>query len=196
MNRLLVIIMPISRENNHMHHSLCNLVYQTVFLRDSSTPQCTLSSFKRLRFASTRLGMVIKLGYQGKSLLINFWFTLEKLFQVILGLLLNLYNVSAHKLRMNWSSSSTLENCLPGCFLASLIRVINSSCVKADSSRFSLTSLRKYLATRSISFSSSAIILILRRISAFICMEVIFIILHFATKLNINSETIKNIKIK
>lgn len=40
----------------------------------------------------------------------------------MLRLFFNLYTVLAHKALRYLSSSSTLANCLPGCFLASSIR--------------------------------------------------------------------------
>ena len=59
------------------------------------------------------------------------------------------------------------------CSLASSTRAKNSSLVRrVESTSFSETSFRKYLAARFSRFSSSAMILILRRISAFICIAV------------------------
>ena len=59
------------------------------------------------------------------------------------------------------------------CSLASSTRAKNSSLVRrVGSASFSETSLRRYLAARFSRFSSSAMILILRRISAFICIAV------------------------
>ena len=76
------------------------------------------------------------------------------------------------------------------CSLASSTRAKNSSLVRrVGSASFSETSFRKYLAARFSRFSSSAMILILRRISAFICIAVIIVIFLFSGARTVQAES-------
>ena len=78
-------------------------------------------------------------------------------FQVLLRLLLDDNLISAHKLRMYLSSSSTLAKLFPCCFSARSILAKNSSSVINVESFFSFTSFLANRVSRFISGSLSAI---------------------------------------
>ena len=178
-NKSFVIIMPVGRQYIYVNYCFNNFVYQAMLLSDATTPQCASAPLKLFRFPCTSLWVLIKFCNEFKGLLIGFGLTFAQNFKIIQSLFLNFYGVAPHKLRMYWSSSSTLENCLPDCFFALSIRAKNSSLVKSVESSFSETSLRRYFAARFSWVSSSAMMLILRRISAFNCMAVITLYLSF-----------------
>ncbi len=166
--------MSISRENINMNYFVNNFIYQSMLLRNSTTPQLPITTFQPFWLPRTTLRMNVKFGYQCKSFLVCLGLALAQCFKVLLGLFFNFYRIMHHRPRMYWSSSSTLANRFPGCFLALSTRARNSSRENSvGPACFSVTSLRRYLTARFSKFSSSAMMLMLRSISAFISIAVI-----------------------
>jgi len=173
MNYLFVIIMPISRQNIYVDFCLKNAINKSMFFSDFTTPSIFRFTFQWLRVAQSCFWVFIKLANESQRFFVSLWLKAQQVLQVCLCLFLDDNLISAHKLRIYWSSSSTLVKLLPGCFSARSILAKKSSFVIKVVSSFSATSLRRYLAARFSRFSSSAMILMLRRISAFICTAVI-----------------------
>lgn len=163
-----IAIMPAGSKHFYKHQIVENLIYKSMLFRDMPTPKHTITSLELLWFASACSRMIIKLSDKSKSLLISFRLAFAQRLQVFLRRLLDFHKVATHKLRIYLSSSSTLSNLLPGCSLASSTRAKNSSFViSAESAAISFTTLRRYLATRANTVSSSAITPRFCKISAF-----------------------------
>lgn len=115
--------------------------------------------------------------------MVRFWLAHAQPLKVLLSLCLDFHTISAHRLRIYRSSSATLLNVTPGCFLASSTRAKNSALdISAESFSFSAASFRRYFTARFNRFSSSAMMLILRSISAFNSIEVIILVFKFTCK--------------
>lgn len=83
-----------------MNYRFKNLIDQTMFLGDATTPQCASASLQLFWLSCACLRMVEKFSNEYKSLFVGFGITLAQHFKVFLSLWLNLDNVTAHKLRM------------------------------------------------------------------------------------------------
>ena len=188
----LITIMPIGRQNVHMDFCFENTIDKSMLLGDFATPSAFGFTFQWFRMPQTGFGMIIKLANKSQCFLVCLGLIVKQFFQICLSLFFDNYFISAHRLRMYLSSSSTLSKLLPGCFSARSILAKNSSSVIKDGSFFSAANLRRYLAARLSRFSSSAIMLILRRISAFNCIAVIILYL-LGAKLRIKIEITKYI---
>jgi len=188
----LVAIMSIGRQNIYMDFCFEDSIDKSMLLCDFAAPSIFRFSLQWLRMSQPGFWMIVELANKSQCFLVCFGLIVKQLFQICLSLFLNDYFILAHRLRMNLSSSSTLSKLLPGCFSARSILAKNSSFVIKVGSFFSPANLRRYLAARLSRFSSSAIILILRRISAFICIAVIIFYL-LGAKLRIKNEINKYI---
>lgn len=170
--------MTIGREYVNVNLCFENLIYKAMFLRDGSTPLTTAIALQRFWMSSTCHGMFHQFIEQLDGFLKCSRLTVAQLCQILLSLFRINKGVHAQRelshLFISWGFEKLmLLPCLI-CSLASSTRAKNSSSLRrVGSAFFSAMSLRRYLAARFRRFSSSAIMLILRRISAFICMAVI-----------------------
>lgn len=160
MERLFVVIMPVGSENQHQYRIVEDSVYQTMLLGDAPAPTSLRLPLQRFWVASTCSRMAFQLLYR----------------------LVRIVNCIFHQpTRLRNSSRVSPGNilCVLPCRYSSSPRsrlAKNSSRgISVGSACFSETSLRRYFEARFSRFSSSAIMLKLRSISAFICIAVMAI---------------------
>lgn len=179
MGELFVIVMPVGPKYQHQYGIVEDSVHQAVLLSDVPAPTSLRLTLQRLWVAGSRLGMLHKFKKHFCHLLKCFWLMALQLlhFQLCLIGVFKLIHGGQRLLRKLCNSSAEFIRCVFPCLYSSSPRLRlskNSSReTSVGSACFSATSLRRYLAVRFSRFSSSAIMLMLRRISAFICIAVI-----------------------
>ena len=177
-NSLFVIIMPIGSNNVYVNLCIEDFVDESMLLRNLSTPlTCTVArELFGVTCACSR--MIHQLVDQLHHFFVCIWIVTTKLRDVLLRSLRKNDVVHTQSELSHWFISSRSENRIPSprriSSRPSSTRRKNSSFVRSvGSACFSAASLRRYLAARFSKASSSAIMLILRSISAFICIAVI-----------------------
>ena len=178
MDLLFVPVMTKGRDYDNNNLCIVNLINEPVLLGYTPTPFSW--SGERQWFGSSRATtrVLLQFVFQLKKFLESFRILALQAFSVFYSLLVVFDSICHYPTRFIKSSRvSSSCNSNVGPFFASSIRAKNSSRVNSvGSACFSATSLRKYLAARFSRFSSSAMILILRSISAFNCIAVIILL--------------------
>ena len=175
MDLLFVPIMPVGRDYYNNNLCVVNLVNEPMLLGDTSTPFSWPGIWQRLGFSRAGARVFLQFAFQFKKFLESFRIFALQALRIFYGLLIVFDSISHYPTRLIKSSSvSSSRNSNVGPVFASSIRAKNSSRVNSvGSACFSATSLRRYFAARFSRFSSSAMMLMLRSISAFSCVAVI-----------------------
>ena len=173
MNYLLIPIMAVGRKHENNHFGVVNLIDEAVLLGDATTPLSCAVTRERFWFSSSSAGMLFQFRFQFQQFLKGFGLFAFELPGIFNGLPL-VYDGKCHyptrAIRSSIVSPSSKR--YEGPFFASSTLWKNSSLVKRVGSSFSATSLRRYFTARLSRFSSSAITLMERSISALSCIAV------------------------
>lgn len=183
MQCLFVAIMSIGRQYEDYDLRVVNLIDETVLLRNTPTPRPSAIPLGLFRFSRSCERMLFQFFYQFFDFAKRPWLVEPQSEQVIFSLFSKINRISCHYPTLSKNSSNVSPGSMRctfpsrACWRDSSIRAKNSSCVNfVGSACFSATSLRRYFAARFIRFSSSAMMLMLRSISAFSCTAVITIL--------------------
>ena len=175
MDLLFVPVMTKGRDYDNNNLCIVNLINEPVLLGYTPTPFSW--SGERQWFGSSRATtrVLLQFVFQLKKFLESFRILALQALRIFYGLPIVFDSISHYPARLIKSSRvSSSRNSNVGPVFASSIRAKNSSRVNSvGSACFSATSLRRYFAARFSRFSSSAMMLMLRSISTFICIAVI-----------------------
>ncbi len=177
-NQSLVIVMPISRKHIYVNFGFEDFVNQPVLFSNGTTPLTSTVTLQLFWMARTCLRMLHQLVEQFHRFLMCCRLATTQLGQVFFCLRRkNKFVHSQRELSQAFISSGFVKRlpfpCLISSRASSTLAKNSSFVINVGSACFSATSLRRYLAARFSRFSSSAIMLILRSSSAFICIAVI-----------------------
>ena len=192
MEGLFVVIMPVGGKDIHIHLSIKDLINEAVLLRDFSTPLSRAVTRKLLGMTHACTRMIHQLVQQFDGFFMGTWLIMAKHRKVFLSSFGKNYFVHGQSEFSHLFISSRSENWTLSprriCSRPSSTRRKNSSLESSvGSACISATSLRKYLVARFSRLSFSAMMLMLRSISAFISIAVITSVFYGA-KVSINSE--------
>ena len=198
---LLISVVTVSRENIDVNLFLEDSIHQTMLFSNRTTPTIFWHAFQRLRMSRTGFGMLFQFLNKLVGLLICCRFRPFQFHEVFngLGRIYNFIHQPTLSKKSSRVSPGSISRPSPRsiCFSAFSTRAKNSSrVISVESACFSDTSLRRYLAARFSNPSSSAIILILRKISALRCTVLMSYNLEFRCKGMENNSYFKISKFK
>ena len=193
MEGLFVVIMPVGSEDEHQYGVIEDSIHQTMLFADMPTPSSLRLSFQRFGMSGACSGVLHKFMEHVCQFLKRFRFMMLQPLHVqhgFIGVVNFVHGVQRLFIKLS-NSSAELMRCVFPCRYCSspLSRLAKNSSLESNvgSDCISATSLRKYLVARFSRLSFSAMMLMLRSISAIISIAVITSVFYGA-KVSISSE--------